>query len=106
MRIASILLSLVLLAACVAWNPQIGMSYSEFQDHWNQSDNMDSPRLVADDGETRVYETNGAFYYFVDGRLELIDQGQRLRGDEISPTDQEDALKIEEYEDPSDSIET
>tara|TARA_R110001592_G_C12949364_1_gene731210 strand:+ start:107 stop:370 length:264 start_codon:yes stop_codon:yes gene_type:complete len=78
MKIILIVMAALVLGGCVAWNPQLGMTYPEFQEHWDVSDNLDSPRLVADDGTTRVYETDNIFYYFVDGQLDRIDQGQRF----------------------------
>ena len=77
MRIISIILASLLLTSClVAWEPRIGMTYSQFRSHWSESANMDEPRFVGADGSTRVYESDDVFYYFVNDRLDRADQGQ------------------------------
>ncbi len=76
MKIFMAIALVVLLSSCVTWNPTLDMTFQQFQDHFNLSDNYDPLRLVGDDGTTRVYETGDVFYYFVSGKLNRIDQGQ------------------------------
>lgn len=62
-----------LVAGCLSMTaPQIGMS----EKAWLRS------TLVADvahiEGDLRVYRSGGAYYYFRNGRLEKVDEGQAM----------------------------
>lgn len=68
-------LVLVLLLTGCAFAPELGMTEQSFKNRaLLQSD--DGVRLVVAEGDTRVYEVEDVFYYFVDGVLDRVDQGQ------------------------------
>ena len=67
---------LLLISACVSWEPRIGMTYQEFRNTWATSDNWDQIRFVGANGAWRSYETDGTFYYFENHVLRRADQGQ------------------------------
>lgn len=76
LRRLALFLVVVAISSCATWNPQLGMSYQEFMQHWTKSDNWTKPEFVGAQGSIRVYESNGVYYYFENGRLAKADQGQ------------------------------
>lgn len=69
-----ILVLALLLTGC-AFAPELGTSEQEFRSKavWYSAEDY---RFVAAQGDTRVYQLNGVFYYFVNGALDRVDQGQ------------------------------
>lgn len=67
------LIATVFLTGCLSMTaPQLGMT----EKAWLRS------TLIADtahlDGDLRVYRSNGAYYYFRQGRLVKVDEGQAI----------------------------
>jgi len=52
------------------------MSYQDWRHQWEYSSNWAVPRLVGAKGSIQVYDLGGTFYYFDNGYLSQIDQGQ------------------------------
>lgn len=68
-------LFLVLLLTGCTFAPDIGITEQEFRNQFRFSA-TDDLRFVGAQDNVRVFETNDVFYYFVDGRLDRVDQGQ------------------------------
>jgi hypothetical protein len=65
----------VLITSCGSWNPVIGMTEQELYSMYHNSVDGCLPRLVGAEGNQRTLMACSNFYYFVDGRLQRIDQG-------------------------------
>ncbi|MEY2167786.1 MULTISPECIES: hypothetical protein [unclassified Rhodanobacter] len=81
LQTTAILIATLLLAACTTFRPRLGMSYNEWRDNWARSfNNWTPPRMVAAQGDEEVWTFgDGVYYYFVDGSLVKMDQGQLMQ---------------------------
>lgn len=68
------LVFVLLLTGC-AYAPELGTTEQSFR-AMAALNAQESYRFVAAQDNTRVYELDRVFYYFVDGVLDHVDQGQ------------------------------
>jgi hypothetical protein len=68
---------ILFLGGCALWRPQLGMSVDEFDEMCRKSGLSWQSRIVEAEGKRESRACGGAmYYYFLDGRLVRIDQGQ------------------------------